>query len=59
MNGKNFVKTTDPKTAEYLRRAGFVELKKEGDRFVFLNEINKVNFDDKDLKVNFSDILCV
>lgn len=59
MEEKHFVKTTDPKTAEYLRRSGFVELEKEGDRFVFLNEIDKANFADKDLKLCFSDILCV
>ena len=59
MNGKNFVKTTDSKTAEYLRKAGFVELEKEGNRFVFLNEIDKANFSDEDLKLSFSDILCV
>lgn len=33
-----FVKTTDPETAEALREAGFPELEKEGNRFVFLNQ---------------------
>lgn len=39
---KHFVKTTDPDTAEYLRKAGFVELAKEGSRWVFVNEVNKM-----------------
>ena len=55
---KNFVKTTDEHTAEYLRSHGFVELPKEGSHWVFLNEVKKVDFNREDLKVNFSNMLC-
>ena len=54
-----FVKTSDEATAEYLRKAGFEELPKEGNHWVFLNEIEKVDFNQENLKVNFSDMLCI
>ena len=47
---KHFVKTTDPDMAEYLRKAGFVELAKEGSRWVFINEVNKMIGFSADLK---------
>ncbi len=55
---KYFVKTKDPDVAKQLRDAGFIELAKEGNRFVFINEINKIdrlnridvlNFENKDI----------
>ena len=55
---KHFVKTKDPDVAKQLRDAGFIELAKEGNRFVFINEINKIdrlnridvlNFENKDI----------
>ena len=55
---KHFVKTKDPDVAAQLREFGFIELAKEGERFVFINEINKIdrlnkidtlNFDSKDI----------
>ncbi len=49
---KHFVKTKDPDVAKQLREAGFIELAKEGERYVFLNEMHKIdimNFDKKDL----------
>ena len=55
---KHFVKTKDPDVAKQLREAGFIELAKEGNRFVFINEINKIdrlnridvlNFENKDI----------
>ena len=55
---KHFVKTRDPDVAKQLREAGFVELAKEGERFVFLNEITKIdrmNFENK--KVDFDNML--
>ena len=55
---KHFVKTSDPDVAKQLREAGFVELAKEGDRFVFLNEIvkfDRMNFEKK--KVDFDSML--
>lgn len=52
-----FVKTSDEETAQRLRQAGFVELAKEGSRWVFLNEIGKVDFSQSDMKVSFDNIL--
>lgn len=34
---KNFVKTSSEDTAQIMRKEGFVELPKEGNFFVFLN----------------------
>lgn len=43
--GKDFfVKTNDQETAEILRASGFVELEKEGDKWVFLNNPSKAEF---------------
>lgn len=41
----NFVKTQDEQTAKILRDAGFQELNKEGNFFVFINN-GKLNFSD-------------
>lgn len=55
-----FVKTTDEETAKYLRQMGFTELPKDGDRWVFLNSVDKANFSTEKLKkVNFSNIACL
>lgn len=56
---KNFVKTTDEHTAEYLRKHGFVELPKEGNHWVFLNEATIADFENENLKVNFSDMISI
>ena len=55
MNDVNykFVKTSDEHTADLLRKAGFQELAKEGKRWVFINEVGKLNFSDKDYNVSF------
>lgn len=55
---RHFVKTKDPDVAEQLRDAGFIELAKEGNRFVFLNEptkIDRLNF--ADVNLNYDDKL--
>jgi len=39
-----FVKTNDKDTADILRESGFVELEKEGDKWVFLNNSGKADF---------------
>ena len=36
-NELNYIATTDSDTAEYLRKNGFQEIQKDGDRVVFLN----------------------
>lgn len=41
---KKFIKTTDEDTAKLLREAGFQELTKEGSRYVFVNDTDKINF---------------
>lgn len=52
-----FINTTDEYTAEILRSLGFKELPKSGNRFVFVNEPNKMQFSSSDMKMNFTDIL--
>lgn len=53
-----FVKTTDPETAKALREAGFPELEKEGNRFVFLNQPkNQAAFSQNNKKMHFTDVL--
>lgn len=56
MKGK-FVKTSDEHTANLLREAGLHELAKEGDRWVFVADTEKMEFS-SDEKINYSDKLC-
>ena len=44
-----FVNTSDSAVADELRKAGFTELPKEGNMFVFLND-GHANFSDDDKK---------
>ena len=53
---KNFVKTSDEETAKKLREAGFVELAKEGTRWVFVNK-GQFDFSQSDMKVTFDNKL--
>ena len=52
-NKKNFIKTSDEKTAAILRESGLLELAKEGDKWVFVNNNENVNFsaDIKDVMI--------
>lgn len=52
-----FVKTTDAETAEMLRKAGLVELEKDGPRWVFLNDSSKMDFSQTEMKVSFDNKL--
>ena len=54
---KKFVKTSDEQTAKLLRDAGLHELAKEGNKWVFVNEQNKITFSLEDKKLSFTDIL--
>lgn len=55
---KKFIKTSDEETANLLRASGLMELAKEGDKWVFVNEINKKNFSkDKMKDAHTTDIL--
>lgn len=55
---KKFIKTSDEETANLLRASGLMELAKEGDKWVFVNEINKIQFSkDKMKDVHTTDIL--
>lgn len=53
----HFINTTDIETADLLRKLGFKELPKSGDRFVFINEPNKIQFSSENLKLNFTNTL--
>lgn len=56
---KKFIVTKDENTAEVLLKMGFRTVSKNGDGTeVFLNE-GKVNFEKKDLKFTYSDILTI
>lgn len=55
---KKFIKTSDEETANLLRASGLMELAKEGDKWVFVNEINKIQFSkDKMKDAHTTDIL--
>ena len=47
---KNFIKTSDENTANLLREAGFKELAMEGNRYVFVNETDKIIFSIEDME---------
>lgn len=49
MKGK-FIKTSDANTAQILRESGLLELAKEDDKWVFVNEKDKLNFEVNDYK---------
>ena len=51
-NKKNFICTTSAETAEQLRSEGLIEIEKQGNRFVFINDASKAEFG----KVNKSQI---
>ena len=55
-----FIKTSDEKTAAMLREAGLVELAKEGNKWVFVNENKVINYSEEELKgVVTTNILCI
>ena len=49
MNKKNFIKTSDKETWLLLKKEGYTELQKEGDKWVFLND-KDFNFSSYDRK---------
>lgn len=52
-----FIKTTDKDTADILREAGFIEVGKEGNKWVFINN-DKIQFSMDEMKdVHITDIL--
>ncbi len=54
-----FIKTSDENTANLLREAGFQEITMEGNRWVFINEPDKLNFSaDETKNMEQSNILC-
>lgn len=54
---KSFIKTSDEQTADLLRKAGLYELAKEGDKFVFVNDMKKT-FSLEDGKMFYTNKLC-
>lgn len=55
-----FIKTQDEKVYEYLLSQGFVFLGKDSDHYCFLNDINKLNFDDSiSKKIMFTNIISI
>lgn len=55
---KKFIKTSDEYTANMLRESGLHELAKEGSKWVFINQPDKMTFSIDDMKdVHQTDIL--
>lgn len=55
---QHFVCTTDEKTAQKLRELGFPELKKDGNRWVFINQIsNEIAFSKDDMQLAYTNKL--
>ena len=55
---EHFIKTSDEKVAEELRKAGYQELSKQGRFFFFINSPNRMKNFDKD-KVIYTNTLCI
>lgn len=53
----HFIATSDEKTATLLRELGYVELPKEGNKWKFLNNGDKIVFSSKEAKINYTDML--
>ncbi len=47
---EKFIKTSDESTAILLRNAGLIELDKEGSKWVFVNDTDKMKFSVDNLK---------
>ena len=61
-NKKYFINTTDEEVAERLRKYGFPELPKNGNKWVFVNELpgNNVIFSDHDIsEISFTNNLVI
>lgn len=59
MKKKPFIKTSDEEVAKVLRKAGYPELNKEGNLYVFVNEGNS-NYSEVPLnKCVFSNTMCL
>lgn len=57
---KNLIKTMDENTASELRNAGYPELSKQGQFFVFVNIGKNLTFTEEDKKkMVFTNIVCL
>ncbi len=56
---KKFIVTTDSETADKLKYAGFVEIEKRDDKYIFLNNGKKLTFDAEKYNATFTNILCL
>lgn len=54
----NFIKTDDIETKNYLENIGFKLISQEKNLYTFLND-NKLCFNNKNLKIQYSNILTV
>lgn len=57
MKEQKFVKTSDEHTADILRKAGLHEIAREGKLWVFINEVDKIDFSSNDMRMIYSDKL--
>lgn len=55
---QHFIKTSDDKVAEELRKFGYIELSKQGNQYVFINDSKKDKTFDQN-KIIYTDNLCM
>lgn len=54
---KKFINTSDPDTADTLRKLGFKELPQSGKFWVFINEPDKIQFSSGNWNMSFTNKL--
>ena len=55
---QHFIKTSDEKVAQELRDYGYIELSKQGNLYVFINDSKKAKTFDQN-KIIYTDNLCM
>lgn len=58
MDNKHFICTTDPDTAKMLKKFGYEELPKQGDRWMFLNN-KSIVFSSDNMKLHYTNNLSI
>ena len=59
MDNKHFICTTDPDTAKMLKKLGYEELPKQGNRWMFLNNQDKIVFSSDNFKLHYTNNLSI
>lgn len=56
---KPFICTSDEQTAEYFRNKGYKEIPKQNGKWMFVNDFDKMIFDDDKLRYTYVDRLSI